>query len=56
MPPQTRRDRLEKNNENIEKSKETKKREIKSKGKKCFQWDGTLIVGPVCAEELQNCH
>ena len=37
-------------------SKETEKKEIESKGKKCFQWDGTLTVGPVCVEELQNCH
>ena len=36
-------------------SKETEKKEIESKGKKCFQWDGTT-VGPVCVEELQNCH
>ena len=34
-------------------SKETENREIESKGKKCFQWDETLIVGPICAEELQ---
>ena len=34
-------------------SKETENREIESKGKKCFQWDGTLTVGPICAKELQ---
>ena len=37
-------------------SKEMGKREIESKGKKFFLWDKTLTVGPVCAEELQNCH
>ena len=37
-------------------SEETEKREIENKGKKCFQWDKTLTVGPVCAKELQNCH
>ena len=37
-------------------SKEMEKREEESKGKKFFHWDRTLTVGPVGAEELQNCY